>query len=136
MKRTRLKHLYLKNKTDTSRIAYIKQRDYCVSLLRKTKKDHYVSLDEKDFAGKQFWGTVKVKPSEKQTLVEVEEIINEDWENAEILNNFFSVPNRNFASGLRNFKPIESQIGLVNKNIRFYVKPLGITYSFMVFKKD
>ena len=76
MKRTRLKHLYLKNKTDTSRIAYIKQRDYCVSLLRKTKKDHYVSLDEKDFAGKQFWRAVKVKPSEKITLVEVEEIIN------------------------------------------------------------
>ena len=48
VKRSRLKKLYLKNKTDTSRIAYIKQRNYCVFLLKKTKKDHYANLDEKD----------------------------------------------------------------------------------------
>ena len=40
MKKSRLRNLYLKKKTDTSRIAYIKQRNYYVSLLRKTKKDH------------------------------------------------------------------------------------------------
>ena len=39
MKKSSLKNLYLKKKTDTSRIAYIKQRNYCVPLLRKTKKD-------------------------------------------------------------------------------------------------
>ena len=39
MKRSRLRNLYLKKKTGTSRIAYIKQRSYCVSPLRKTKKD-------------------------------------------------------------------------------------------------
>ena len=38
MKRSRLRNIYVKNKTDTNRIAYIKQRNYCVSLLRKTKK--------------------------------------------------------------------------------------------------
>ena len=43
MKRSRLRNIYLKSKTDTSRIAYIKQRNYCVSLLRKTKK---ISLRE------------------------------------------------------------------------------------------
>ena len=96
MKRSRLRNLYLKDKTETSRIAYIKQRNYCVSLLRKTKKDHYANLDEKDVAdNKQFWKTVKpllsnkVKSSEKITLVEREEIITEDGENAEILNKFF-----------------------------------------------
>ena len=97
MKRSRLRNLYLKDKTETSRIAYIKQRNYCVSLLRKAKSDHYANLDEKDVAdNKQFWKTVKpllsnkVKSSEEIPLVEGEEIITEDGENAEILNKFFS----------------------------------------------
>ena len=66
-------------------------------ILRKTKKDHYANLDEKDVAdNKQFWKTVKpllsnkVKSSEKITLVEGEEIVTEDGENAEIFNKFFS----------------------------------------------
>ena len=51
MKRSRLRKIYVKNKTDANRIAYIKQRNYCVSLLRKT------DLNEKD--NKQFWRTIK-----------------------------------------------------------------------------
>ena len=31
----------MKNKTNTKRIAYIKQHNYCESLMRKTKNDHY-----------------------------------------------------------------------------------------------
>ena len=49
-KRRRLRKIFVKNKTDTNRIAYIKQRNYCVSLLRKTKNDHYGNLIEKDVA--------------------------------------------------------------------------------------
>ena len=97
MKRSRLRNIYVKNKTDTDRICYIKQRNYCISLLWKTKKDHYANLNEKDVAdNKQFWRTVKpllsdkVKSSEKITLVEGDEIINEDGGNAKILNTFFS----------------------------------------------
>ena len=97
MKRSRLRDIYVKNKTDTNRIVCIKQRDYCVSLLPKTKKDYYANLNEKDVAdNEQFWRTAKpllsdkVKSSEKITLIEGEEIINEDGENAEILNTFFS----------------------------------------------
>ena len=53
-------------KTDTSRIAYIKQWNYCVSLLWKTKKDHYAILNEKDVAdNKPFWRTVKPLLSDK-----------------------------------------------------------------------
>ena len=51
MKRIRLRNIYVKNKTDTNRIAYIIQRNYCVSLLRKTKNDYYTNLNEKDVAG-------------------------------------------------------------------------------------
>ena len=77
MKISRLRNLYLKKKTDTSRIAYIKQRSYCLSLLWKTKEDHYANLNDKDVAdNKQFWRTVKpllsdkIKQSDKITLVE------------------------------------------------------------------
>ena len=38
MKRRRLRTSNPTNKTDTSRIAFIKQRKYCVSLLRRTRK--------------------------------------------------------------------------------------------------
>ena len=61
MKRNRLRNLYLKKKTETTKLVYIKQRNYCVSLLRKTKKDHYANLDEKDVAdNKQFWRIIKL----------------------------------------------------------------------------
>ena len=60
MKRSRLRNIHVKNKTETDRIGYIKQRKYCVSLLQKTEKDHYANLNEKDIAeNKQFWRTVK-----------------------------------------------------------------------------
>ena len=97
MKRSRLRNLFLKKKTDTSRIAYIKQRNYCVSLLRKIQRDHYANLNEKNITdNKQFWTTVKpllsdrIKSSDKIILVVGEEIINDDKENAEILDKFFS----------------------------------------------
>ena len=60
MKRSRLRNIYVKSKADTYSIVYIKQRNYCVSLLRKTKKDYYANLNEKDIAdNKQFWRTCK-----------------------------------------------------------------------------
>ena len=38
MKRLRLSNKYLKNNSEENRKLYTKQRNYCVSLLRKTKK--------------------------------------------------------------------------------------------------
>ena len=37
MKRSRLRNIYLKNRSDNNKREYNKQRNYCVSLLRKTK---------------------------------------------------------------------------------------------------
>ena len=50
MKRSRLRNRFLKNRSQVNRINYIKQRNYCVSLLRKTKKRYYAYLNEKDVA--------------------------------------------------------------------------------------
>ena len=38
---------FLNNKTEENRTLYVKQRNYCVLLLRKTKKMYYYNLDEK-----------------------------------------------------------------------------------------
>ena len=45
MKRSRLRNINVKNKAETKEFAYIKQRNYCVSLLQKTEKDNYANLN-------------------------------------------------------------------------------------------
>ena len=55
MKRTRLKNCSFKKNSEQNRLSYVKQRNYCVSLLRKTKKDYYANLNVKDIDdNKQF----------------------------------------------------------------------------------
>ena len=90
IKRSQLRSKYLKKRSETNRLAYAKQRNFYVSLLRKTKKDYYAKLNEKDIADtKKFWQTVKplfsdkVKSKEKITLVKGEMISTEDEKNAE-----------------------------------------------------
>ena len=97
MKRTRLRNCYLKKRSEQNRLSYVKQRNYCVSLLRKTKKDYYANLNVKEIVNnKQFWSAVKplfsdkTKSNEKITLVEDETVTKQDEQNSEILNTFFS----------------------------------------------
>ena len=44
MRRTSLKNKFIDSKTDVDRIAYNKQRNYCVSLIRKEKKAYRSNL--------------------------------------------------------------------------------------------
>ena len=108
MTRSRLRNIYLKNRSDKNKHECNKQRNYCVSLLRKTKTNCYANLNEKDVTyDKQFWRTVKpllsgkIESPGKITLVEQretpdtdgnidDEIVNDDIKIAEILNRFFS----------------------------------------------
>ena len=96
-KRTRLRNKFLKNRTESNRVSYNKQRNFCVSLLRKTKKDYYGNLNKKDVIDNEnFWKSVKplssvnVKSSEKITIVHEDKITTTDDENTKILNSFFS----------------------------------------------
>ena len=60
MKRTRLRNWYLKKRSEQNRLSYVRQRNYCVSLLRKTKKDYYANLNVKDIVdNNQSWRRVK-----------------------------------------------------------------------------
>ena len=53
-KRLRLSNKYLKNNGEENRKLHTKQRNYCVSLLRKTKKAADESFDERKVFEKNF----------------------------------------------------------------------------------
>ena len=97
IERTRLRNTFLKNPTVANKFAYIKQRNFCVSLLRKVKREYFANLNEKNITdNRKFWQTIKPflseknKSREKITLVKNEEIISDDVEVANTLNNYFS----------------------------------------------
>ena len=97
MVRSRLRNKYLKLNTVESRDAYKKQRNHCVSLLRKVKKNFYENLNPSLITdNKKFWTQIKPFFSDKTprisniTLSEGNEIIGNPAICAEIFNNFFS----------------------------------------------
>ena len=97
MKRTKLRNKFLKERTDENKKRYTSERNYCVLLLKKTKKTYHNSLNEKDVSdNKTFWKTEKrfisdnIVSKEQILLVENDEIISEDIKVAELLNSFFS----------------------------------------------
>ena len=60
MKRTELRNKFLKHETDESRQAFVIKRNYCVSLLRKLKRNYYSNLNVKDITdNKKFWKIAK-----------------------------------------------------------------------------
>ena len=66
MTRTRLRNRFLKEPTQMNRIAYKKQKNYCVSLLRQSKKQYYGSLNVNHVTdNKNFWRVVKPNFSNK-----------------------------------------------------------------------
>ena len=96
MHRSKLKNLYNKNPTKENKIKYNRQRNFCVSLLRKEKKSYYNNLDLKDFEdNKLFWKKIQPLFSEKSkfrgdiTIVENGKVTSDKKEVAEILNNYF-----------------------------------------------
>ena len=96
MVRTRLRNIFLKNRSEENKINYNKQRNLCVTLLRKSKREYYQNLSVENVCdNKNFWKVVKpllsnkIMSSEKITLVEGTIILKNDKETAKVLNNFF-----------------------------------------------
>ena len=97
MQRTRFRNKFLKNPTDQNKLIYNKQRNLCVSLLRKEKKEYFAKLYEKDITdNRKFWHTVKpflsdkVKSRETTTLVNKENIESNENDVAKTFNDFSS----------------------------------------------
>ena len=66
IKKSRLRNRFSKNKSLENRMLYKQQRNYCVSLLKKTKIRHYANLKEKKILdNKQFWKVAKPLFSDK-----------------------------------------------------------------------
>ena len=92
MKLTRLKNKFIKYRCEGKKRAYNAQRNLCVSLVRKAKKDYFDNLDLRSVT----WKTVKPLFTDKGMnhdkiiLVEDDEIIPENEQISESLNNFFA----------------------------------------------
>ena len=85
MTQTKLRDIFLQNRSEENRIRYIKQKNVCVYLLRKTKKRFYENLNEKSVVdNKLFWKTVKpllsdeVAGKDKIHLIENNELVKTD----------------------------------------------------------
>ena len=97
MHRSRLKNSFNKNPTESNKMLYNKQRNYCVNLLRREKKKYYNELDLKIFEDNtKFWQRIKPLFSDKHngvqrniTIIENDLITTDKTEVAEKLNNFF-----------------------------------------------
>ena len=81
MTRTRLRNKFLKDRNEGNKKQYLKQHNYCVPLLRKSKSDYFGNLNEKNISDtKTFWKTIKsffrIKNiTNKVTIIDEEQII-------------------------------------------------------------
>ena len=96
MQRTRFRKIFLKNPNDQNKLLYNKERNSCVPLLRKEKKEYFARLNEKDITdNRKFWHTVKpflsdkVKSREATILVDNENIKSNENEMTNTFNDFF-----------------------------------------------
>ena len=97
MLRSKFRNRFLKEKTEEFKSLYNKQRNICVSLLRKTKKNYYAQLDNKIVTdNRKFWKALSPLFSEKAfhkesiVLKEHCKAITDNKKIAETFNNFFS----------------------------------------------
>ncbi len=96
MHRARLRNLFYKNRTKANEARFKSYRNYCVSLVKKEKKNFFSNLDLKVFEdNKKFWKNIKPLFSDKSktksriTLIEDEKVITSDEEIATKLNDYY-----------------------------------------------
>ena len=92
MIRSKLRNAFLKEKTESNKKVYCKQRKICVSILHKSKKQYYLNLEASKVANnKKFWKTGQNLFSDKSnnfktiTLVEINMVISD---NQKMVDNF------------------------------------------------
>ena len=128
MNRSRLYNKFLREGTKESKVVYNKQRNICVNLQRKSKRDYFANLDTiimKD--NRKFWKTVNPWFSEKSYSKESISLINKDGlitkneDLAKKFNNFFSnIVNK---LGIEDVPDDESNLSnLDDPNIKNYCK--------------
>ena len=97
MLRPKLRKKFLKDRTEESRCKCKKQRNVCVYLFKKAKKEYYENIDISNLTNSNlFWKKVKpifgskIKSKNSITLIEGTKIIQEEGEFGKTLNDFFA----------------------------------------------
>ena len=97
MQRSKLRQKFLKERTSDSKHLYNRQRNLCVSLLRKTKGDYFKQLNNKVISdNNKFWQTISPlfskKAVRKETVIlkDSNRTVTNNRELAETFNTFFS----------------------------------------------
>ena len=82
MPRSKSRKRFLRDRTEESRCKYKKQRNVCVYLLKKAKKDYYENIDISNLTdSNEFWKTVRsifrcnIKSKNSITLAESTKLI-------------------------------------------------------------
>ena len=121
-----MRNKFLNKKTLEFRAKYNKQRNNCVSLIKKAKRNYHKNLDLKDIDdNNKFWTTVKplfsnkIKSAENIYLDESEEIIRNEKEAANVFNKYSVniVPN---IMGITNNHNLLSDLDTTNDPIKKY----------------
>ena len=102
MHKSKLKNIYNKKRADVNWANYQKQRNFCVTLLRRTKKEYFQNLNVKDLSdNKKFWKAIKPYfsnkglNSNKMLLKEKGELVSDEKQLASIMNRFFIIITKN-----------------------------------------
>ena len=118
MTRSRLRNKFLKPKSQECKQAYNKERNLCVTMVRKAKRNYFNNPSVRNVAtNKQFWKTVKpffsskVGDNERITLIERDKVVSEDRELGEIFESYFEtiVENLGINSEFMSEEPVTNQ---------------------------
>ena len=93
----RLRSKFLNNKSEENRVLYVKQRNYCVFLLKKSKNEYYEYLNEKGVLDNKIFKIFQDLNRHCQTKFVPEtdrfhlicQTVKKGSETAQVLNNFF-----------------------------------------------
>ena len=140
MTRSRLRNKYLEQKIADTKIAYDKQRNFCLNFLRRTKKNYFANINISSITdNKKFWKTVKPlfsdKISHKETinLLENDTTLSDDQLFADTCNNYFNnivkvyvkpVFKKDDKSNKKNYRPISILPTLSNVYERLIYNPM------------
>ena len=136
MLKTKLRNKFLKQKTTETRSGYNKQRNICVSILRKAKRSYFENLDIKNLSdNRKFWGTVKplfsnkVRSNDYITFNENDLLIRNEYKIANIFNTFFVniVPNLGIEINQQYLSNVSNISDPVEKAIKKYQKHPSIS---------
>ena len=133
MNSSRLLNRYRKEKTDATRSAYKRRINFCVKLLRKTKKEFYNNLKVKYITeNKLFWKTVKPSfidktlKDERITLVENNKVVSDESKLVDIFGKYFGNIVQNLGiDGLKNISSANETV-TIRKAIKKYQNHPGI----------